>query len=354
MEEIKTKYIKKGYSEIEQPIIIDQTAQTRTVLKCALTPKGVRGEIWRQKKREDGQFSDQNEIDFRKEDKNYGVKIEIPSDGLRILAKELYNIFIVRKEKGVEFGENSYIVTDKNKTSAIRSLIEEGYSEEFINKLKEIKPDQVENISKLEIIEKRAKDLKEFKEQIENNDRESYWQSFFEKRKWIFGYGLNYKILKQLETQPYYGGETMDGRGAQIGDYITHTEGLNKYTVLVEIKTPKTKMLKGNQPNRSGAWSLSKGLTDAITQLQANIDTWNTQGSKKPDNIDLLHNQSIYTITPKGILVIGTQGELDNHDKRRTFERLRQSINGIEIITFDELMERAKFILSEDNDNQDR
>ena len=358
MSTIDTKYVKNGYSEIEQPIILEETAHIRTVLKCALTPKGVRGTMWRQKKNSDGTFSEENEIDFRSADENYGVKVDIPSDGLKNLAKKLYQFFSVRKEFGVEFGKQTYIstkeeeiirVNDKNKANAIKELIEKGYSQDFLNKLKEIEPRQIEHISQLQILEKRTADLQEFEEQIEKDKNESYWQDFFEKRKWIFGYGLNYQILKQIEGQPYYGGQSIDRTGAQIGDFLSYTEGYNRYTVLIEIKTPQTKLLKGDQANRSGACSLNQNLTDAITQLQANIDTWNTKGSRDPDNNQILYDQDMYTITPKGILVIGKQDELDNQNKRRTFERLRQSIHGIEIITFDELMIRAKFILSENN-----
>ena len=360
MSVVRTKYVKDGYSEIGQPITLEETSQTKTVLKCALTPKGVRGTIWRQKKNDDGTFSEENEIDFRSADKNYGVRIDIPSDGLKNLINKLYLFFSVRKEFGVEFGEQEYVlankediikITDKNKANAIKDLIQKGYSQDFLNKLKEIDPSQIENISKLQILEKRTRDLQEFEEQIEGDKNENYWQDFFEKRKWIFGYGLNYQILKQVEGQPYYGGQSIDRTGAQIGDFMSHTEGYNRYTVLIEIKTPQTRLLRGEQPNRSGTWSLSQNLTDAVTQLQANIDTWNTRGSRDPDNSQLLYDQNIYTITPKGILVIGKQDELDNHEKRRTFERLRQSIHGIEIVTFDELKHRAEFILNEDTDN---
>jgi Domain of unknown function (DUF4263) len=108
---------------------------------------------------------------------------------------------------------------------------------------------------------------------------ESDWQKFFEWNKWIFGYGLNYQILRQEQPQPHYGGTRVDGRGGQRGDYLASTEGDINFTVLVEIKTPGTPLLQGREEIRNGAWSLSKDLTDALSQLEANIDTWDKYGS---------------------------------------------------------------------------
>jgi hypothetical protein len=100
--------------------------------------------------------------------------------------------------------------------------------------------------------------------------------------KWIFGYGLNYQMLKQEQTQPHYGGTRVDGTGGQRGDYLASTMGDINFTVLVEIKTPATPLLQGKEEIRNGAWSLSKGLTDALSQIEANIDTWNKHGSAQP------------------------------------------------------------------------
>lgn len=358
MEKITTKHIKGQYSKIEEPIILEETEKTRTFLKCAFTPQGVNGELWRQKKMVDGTFLEKNEVDFRKKEMDgCSVKIDIPTKGMINLAKDLYTLFKVRKEYGVEFGEQKYItgkedefikVTDKNKKEIIEDLINKGYSQDFFKKIEDLDPKALQKISKATIQEKREEDVKEFESSIIDNNNEGYWQHFFENKKWIFGYGLNYKILKQVQSQPNYGGASYTGKGGQRGDYLTATEGTNKYTVLVEIKTPLTNLLKGSSPHHSGAWSLSDDLTNAITQLQANIDTWNTEGSTTPKNVEELSNQRTFTVTPKGILVIGKQKELENdRSKRRTFERFRQSINGIEVITFDELLERAKFITKE-------
>ena len=181
---------------------------------------------------------------------------------------------------------------------------------------------------------------------MSKEDNEAWWQKFFEENKWIFGYGLNYEILKEQTSQPNYGGAGFDRKGGQKGDYLESTVGDLCFTVLVEIKTPKTPLLQGVTEIRNGAWSLSKNLTDTISQIQANIQTWENSGSREDINRDKLEEESVYTIKPKGIIVIGNLKQLkDNRHKWETFQRFRKSIHGIEIITFDELYNRAKFIV---------
>ncbi len=140
----------------------------------------------------------------------------------------------------------------------------------------------------------------------------------------------------------------MDGRGNRRGDYLTSTMGVLSFTVLVEIKTPATDLLSGTKEIRSGAWSLSKDLTDALSQIEANIHEWSETGSKERNNRENLEGRNVYTVQPKGIMVVGSLEKVkEPRSKWETFQRFRQSIHRVEIITFDELYERAKFIVTD-------
>jgi hypothetical protein len=64
--------------------------------------------------------------------------------------------------------------------------------------------------------------------------------------------------------------------------------------------------------------------------------------------------EEIFNYQPKSYLVIGSMAEFVsengvNKDKLRSFELLRKNTTSPEIITFDELFERARFIV---NNNQ--
>jgi len=171
---------------------------------------------------------------------------------------------------------------------------------------------------------------------------ENDWQRFFENNTWIFGYGLRYQILRVLQPQPSYGGTTINGRGGQRGDFLTATEAETKYTCLVEIKRPSTSLLQHEQ-YRNGAWGVSSELAGAVSQVQVNCSQWEITDSRTEQNREIL--KDINTISPKGIVVIGNTSELDSFSKRNSFERFRCEIRNPEIVTYDELYERAKFIV---------
>ncbi len=200
------------------------------------------------------------------------------------------------------------------------------------------------SVEEVNVLLRRKERLSEFRTALGGECKEAHWQSFFEQNKWIFGYGLNYVILR-VEGHMHAGGVRFDRKGGQNPDFLGITCGEVRFTVLVEIKTPRTPLLSGGEEIRSGAWSLSKELTDSLAQIQANTDKWSVN-SRSDENRDALEPRGIYTVKPKGIVVIGCLNEVKcERNKLATFERFRQSLGGIEIITFDELYERAKFIV---------
>lgn len=254
------------------------------------------------------------------------AEIETPSESFSLASQAQSQIVEALKERGVES-----VASIIKELSAVPGV---NLTEQDINSLL-----------------KRKEKLAEFEESLQKHaSDERWWQDFFETNKWIFGYGLNYVILRQEQAQPNYGGARVDGTGGQRGDFLMSTMGDLNFTVLVEIKTPDTSLLSGKEEMRAGAWSLSRKLTDALAQIQANVQTWEEK-SRDANNIDMLETKGVYTVEPKGIIVIGMLSEIkDVRSKRETFQRFRRSIHGIEVISFDELLSRARFITRNDPD----
>jgi Shedu protein SduA, C-terminal len=248
-------------------------------------------------------------------------EIEIPDESFSLVSKEEGEIVAAIRKR--DTGSIKNIIRQLSTTESI------SLSEEDLNELL-----------------KRRDRLGALSAGLKQQKTERWWQQFFNDNKWIFGYGLNYVILRLEESQPNVGGTQTNRRGGQLPDYLASTSGKVRFTVLVEIKTPDTPLLCGTEEIRSGAWSLSQQLTDALAQTQANVDGWNERGSKLQENMDRFESQDIFTVKPKGIIVIGLLNEVwGNRHKLQTFERFRKSVHGVEIITFDELHERARFIV---------
>ncbi len=199
-----------------------------------------------------------------------------------------------------------------------------------------------------ELLQRKQK-LAEFRLALDTQaENEGWWQKFFEHNKWIFGYGLNYVILRVEEPQAHVVGAAVTGKGAQKTDFLT-SSGPSKFTVLVEIKTPQTQLLRGKEPIRSGAWGFDTELTDALAQINANVESWGTIGQNSAQNKQFMEEKQLRrTPKPKGIIVIGMLRALE-HDQAKldTFEIFRKGIHGIEIITFDELHDRARYIVEQ-------
>ncbi len=259
-------------------------------------------------------------------------------------------ISFLQSIREIEIPKDRFSLVSKEESEIVAALSGRD-SESIVSIIKQLSHTEGVKLSQEDINQllRRREKLEEFKNKLDGKvAEEKEWQDFFEQNKWIFGYGLDYQILRQEQTQPYYGGARVDSRGGQRGDYLTSTLGDLSFTVLVEIKTPVTPLLQGAIEIRNGAWSLSKELTDALTQIEANIDMWEKEGARQNDNRDRFESENIFTVKPKGIIVIGALSQLDQRSKQETFQRFRKSIHGIDIITFDELFKRAKFIVEND------
>jgi Domain of unknown function (DUF4263) len=148
------------------------------------------------------------------------------------------------------------------------------------------------------------------------------------------------------QPQAHVLGASVTGKDAQKADFLT-SSGPAKFTVLVEIKTPQTPLLRGKEPIRSRAWGLNTELTDALAQINANVESWGNIGQDSPENKQFMQDKNLRrTVKPKGIVVAGMLNTLEqDQTKLETFELFRKGIHGVEIITFDELHDRARYIV---------
>lgn len=183
---------------------------------------------------------------------------------------------------------------------------------------------------------------------------EALWQKYFEKNPWVFGYGLGYIFLSSLDDkklEQVVQGHSVDSHGKRV-DALMKTKGIISNLCFVEIKTQTTALLE-TKPYRSGCWAPSKELAGAIAQVQGTVASAVENLSIKINPNDSEGNptgEEIYNYQPKSYLVIGSMGEFVskhgvNKNKLRSFELLRRNTTNPEIITFDELYERAKFIV---------
>lgn len=211
----------------------------------------------------------------------------------------------------------------------------------------------------LEVFSKLLTDQKYFdhlKRAYNASGNEHLWQLFFEKNTWIFGYGLSYVFNTPLEDsklEQYVSGFDFNNSGKRI-DALLKTKGIIESFCFAEIKTHNAHLLKQvNTPYRAESWQISNELSGAIAQVQRTVQKSVANIRTRTDIKDRQGNltgEKVYLYNPKAFIVIGSLEEFNlengiNEDKYSSFEMFRQGINKIEIITFDELFQRASFIV---------
>ncbi len=199
---------------------------------------------------------------------------------------------------------------------------------------------------------------------IKSENLEAVWQHFFETNDWIFGYGLNFIFNEPLEgkkLEQIVQGSDVSKSGKRT-DGLLKTNGILSSLCLVEIKTPDTLLLKPvTNPYRVDCWQTSDELNGGIIQAQktAHKTVHNITISPELRLYDDKGNPTgevIFSYQPKSYLIVGNLLEFKtekgvNKEKFSSFELLRKNIISPEIITFDELYERAKFIVLQSQKN---
>jgi hypothetical protein len=130
------------------------------------------------------------------------------------------------------------------------------------------------------------------------------------------------------------------------------TRGLISSLCFVEIKTHKTELLH-SKPYRRECWRISDELGGCVSQIQKTIqkaikDIQTKIEFKNPFGEPT--GEIAFLYLPKSFVVVGSLNEFKtatgiNEQKYSSFELFRRSVYCPEIITFDELFERAKYIV---------
>jgi hypothetical protein len=192
---------------------------------------------------------------------------------------------------------------------------------------------------------------------------EDVWQNFFQANPWILGVSLTGQLLTGWDTEKLEQvvvGSSLTGPGKRT-DALLKTAGRIKSMVLAEFKTHRTTLLT-EPAYRSGCWAPSKHLAGGVAQVQGTVtlaaqDIKDRIAELAPDHTEIPGEFS-YFIKPRSFLVIGMLdefiGERGGHDmpRFRSFELYRRNLFEPEIVTFDELLAKAEYLVEAADSDQ--
>lgn len=200
---------------------------------------------------------------------------------------------------------------------------------QLVNKLNETETNQIYNTLQAKMINPI------FLEDNLENDEEKFWQDLFKQHPNILSTIIP-SVVHIIEDQPYFGGKAIDNKGGTIGDFL-YKSGTNNVSI-IEIKTPSTDLL--GTEYRNDVFCPSKELSGSIIQIRKQKDNL----MKEYDHIrckSLIKGKDFDAYDPKSYIIIGNSSKL-NPIELESFELFRNSLKDIEIITFNELIEKLK------------
>ena len=169
---------------------------------------------------------------------------------------------------------------------------------------------------------------------MQTNLKEQRWQEFLDVNSFILGLAFGYPVVK-VRGQASVGGHKLSGQGEKIADFLVKNS-LTNNSAIIEIKTPQTRMFnKGAY--RGDVHAPSRELVGAINQALNQKHNFEREIARIKDNSQLYDIES-YSV--RCCLIVGTIPS--DQDLNKSFELFRGNSKHVEIVTFDELLEKLK------------
>lgn len=183
---------------------------------------------------------------------------------------------------------------------------------------------------------------------------EAVWQRFFEENPWLLGVGLSahfFTAWDAAKLERAVAGATIADVGKRA-DAVLTTSGIIRSLVLAEIKLPTHPLLE-RDTYRSGCYAPSRDLSGGVAQAHTtaerardDLGAW----LEARDDGGYLTGERIYAGTPRSYLIIGRLASLTHEgsvhpDMVRSFELYRRHLSFPEVLTYDEVLARARWSL---------
>lgn len=164
------------------------------------------------------------------------------------------------------------------------------------------------------------KDLEEFKKILKDGSGETNAQEWLESHTWFFGP----KYLDQEPKKDWFGDEF---------DFML--QRYDTFYDVIELKPPNEKLFVGKGESPSKPLSPSSTLKKSISQVIEYLEKVSGLASYE------YYRGGNYTLKPEGIIVIGrSKNTKEKEEKKRVV--LNSYLHGIQIITYDNLLEKAR------------
>jgi len=344
------------------PIVLRQTDQVRLVFKPTLVsnPKdadaAVHGEFVYQRKRPSNSWEDIQSISLASLKADEGVRLELRAAEVRLLWEELDKFYTMVAEQGIPVGDRKWVAVPATPlSSSVQDLLTKSGDERvqllrvFVDWLKAqdasrltslLGPAGLGELVNFDAAIGAARLTRFIAEAEANstNSSEGHWQGLLQRHSWVLSQVYAHPLVI-IRGQAYVGGKNIANTGGNFADFL-YKNKLTENTLVVEIKTPVTPLLTA-QPYRNRVYGVSSELSGATQQLLKNRDTL-VQEYRSLVEPDSDHFQVFH---PMALLVVGTTPLKGDRERCQSFELYRRNLRDVDVVTFDELVEKARLLL---------
>lgn len=328
---------------IFRPEIIDNPGDPQ----CA-----VKGTFIYQRRRKGDEWEDATGDTFTSLKSGEGYKLELHSRELYDLmegAKKLYSVY---EKNGVPVGVHDYyIMTPEDAGSLVKKFLEGDRELELVVEALSNLPDPDQLIAKFQTIPRdnlaqldaavnlsRMQALvSEWRDRFGNSD-EGYWQTELTASPWVIAQAFSAPVFL-FQSKAYVGGKLLDRSGGSEADFI-YEKNLTGSVAIVEIKTPALDLLR-NTVYRGGVFAPSAELTSAVAQTLHYRESLLREADRFENR-----SKGVRVVGPRCILIAGSIESLgEDEDRVRSFELFRGELRNVELVTFDELIQKVQLLI---------
>ncbi len=324
-------------------IMLSETSTTRLLFRPVLVenpqnPEAcVKGKFIRQRKGANTQWEDTESFNAATLKAGEEINLNLGSAEIHALLKGIGDLRAVYSELGIPIGTTRVAITDSSAIDMLRALANYSDPEKLIELSLKIEPSDLDKIETTLSLARFEQTIKELSLALGRTEKEEWWQRKLAQWPWIIGQLFSQPVVL-FAGKAYVGGKGIANTGGELADFLFRNK-LTGNVALIEIKTPQTPLL--GQPYRQ-TYSISADLTGAVGQVLGYRE------SLLNEYFGLVRksHEPFSAFNPKCVVIAGVIASVRaDEPKLKAFELYRTSLKDVEVITFDELVERRKWLM---------
>ena len=318
----------------------------------------VRGRFLYQRKGRNDRWEDFDKLPFSSLKKGEGYQLSLAAGELYKLLREIVPLYRFHRREGVPTGRVELFKVDRSLSEllplaepdllaflstksndavqtlrvVLQWLSRQTAAQEFISEGGELPElNSLVGLANLRSV------LKCWRANADNNDEE-FWQGLCANYSYVLSQLFAYPIVF-IKGKAYVGGKDLSNTGGNVVDFLFRTESSGA-AVLVEIKTPQAHLLGAKY--RDGVFPPSTELGGAISQVLEYSESLSAEF-----HVLTRADDHLTAARPCCMVILGNASkELVDDARRRSFERFRERLVGVRVVTFDEVFRRIEGLVT--------